>query len=100
MAESWQLPSGPQASVVQGFWSSQDAAVVQGTQPSWGWCSQTPSALQISVVQASWSSQSAAVVHCTQPGMAACSHAPPYQAIVGQCVWATKWSVHTRPTIS
>jgi len=64
MAESSQLPSEPQASVVQGFWSSQPAAVPQGTQPSWGWCSQTPSALQMSVVQAVPSLQSAAVSQC------------------------------------
>src|SRR5437899_930171 len=80
MAESWQLPSVPQASS-----SLPPAAVVDGPQPEVvGWA-QAP-ASQLSVVQALPSLQSAAVVQGTQPEIVACAQAPALHVSVVQAL--------------
>src|SRR6184192_734063 len=82
----WPQTPPVQPSVVQGFRSSQSAAVAQGMHPSWATCSQTPFALQGSVVQGLRSSQSAAVVHGTQSAMVAYAQAPASQESVVQAL--------------
>src|SRR5439155_17275986 len=83
----------PQASVVQGFRSSQSVAVAQGMHPTWATCSQTPFALQGSVVQGLRSSQSAAVVHGTQSAMVAYAQAPASQESVVQALPSSQSAV-------
>src|SRR5207245_106069 len=82
-------PPQPQDLVVQAFWSSQSAAVMQGLQPAMAVLWQTP-ASQDSVVQAFWSSQSAAVMQGLQPAMAVLWQTPASQDSVVQAFWSSQ----------
>src|SRR3989442_15823061 len=95
----WPQTPPVQLSVVQGFRSSQSAAVAQGRQPSWAACSQTLFAPQVSVVQPLPSSQSAAVVHGTQSAMVAYAQTPPSQVSVVQALPSSQSAavVHALP---
>ena len=65
-------------SVVQPFWSSQSAVVVQGLQPSSEVLEHMPPS-QVSMVQRFWSSQSAGVVQGLQGSIAVLEQTPALQ---------------------